>query len=189
MRRDFVSGVLRVVTLANRKMNPIVITGFMGCGKSEVARRLALRRRLPLIDLDHEIAKRTGRTAAQLIVEEGEAAFRRIETDTLREVLGEGIGIVALGGGAWITEANRKLIGEHGGVSVWLDTPFELCWQRIEASPEDRPLGRSREQAEQLYRQRKPVYQLATIRLPVLAYDTVEYLVDRLEAELKNYAG
>ena len=170
-------------------MNPIVITGFMGCGKTEVARALARRRDMPLADLDKTIAQQQGRTAAQLIVEDGEAAFREIETATLREVLEGGIAIVALGGGAWITEANRKLIDEHGGVSVWLDTPFELCWQRIEASPEDRPLGRSRERAEQLYHLRQPVYQLATIRLPVMAHNTVESLVDRLEAELVRTTG
>ena len=169
---------------------PIVITGFMGCGKTEVARKLALRRQLPMFDLDHEIARQKGRTAAQLIVEEGEPAFRSIETETLRELLENRIaGVIALGGGAWITEANRQLIRDHEGLSVWLDTPFELCWQRIEASPEDRPLGRSREQAEQLYRLRQPVYQLARIHLPVLAHEPLENLVDRLETELKNNAG
>ncbi len=167
---------------------PIVITGFMGCGKTEVGRKLALRRNLQLVDLDHEIAKREGRTAAQLIIEQGEPAFRKIETTTLREVLEGEIAIVALGGGAWITEQNRKLIEDHRGVSVWLDTPFELCWQRIDASPEDRPLGRNREQAQQLYRLRQPVYQLADIRLPIMAHELLENLVDRLEAELKNYA-
>jgi shikimate kinase len=166
---------------------PIVITGFMGCGKTEIARRLSLRFDLALIDLDQEIAKREGRTSAQLIVEEGEPAFREIETKILREVLEEGIGIVALGGGAWITETNRTLIDERGGLSIWLDTPFELCWQRIEATPEERPLGRSRTQAEQLYRLRHPVYQLATIRVPVMANEPLETLLDRLEAELKNY--
>jgi shikimate kinase len=166
---------------------PIVITGFMGCGKTEIARRLSLRFDLALIDLDQEIAKREGRTSAQLIVEEGEPAFREIETKILREVLEEGIGIVALGGGAWITETNRILIDERGGLSIWLDTPFELCWQRIEATPEERPLGRSRTQAEQLYRLRHPVYQLATIRVPVMANEPLETLLDRLEAELKNY--
>jgi shikimate kinase len=168
-------------------MNPIIITGFMGCGKTEVARKLALRLNLPMIDLDHEIAAREGRTAAQLIIEEGEAAFRVIETATLRELLGAGIvRVIALGGGAWITEANRKLISEHGGVSVWLDTPFELCWQRIEASPEVRPLGRSREQAAQLYRARQPVYELATLRVPVVAHEPLEKLIDRLETEIKT---
>lgn len=168
-------------------LGPIIIVGFMGCGKTEVARALSRRLDLPLADLDKTIARQQGRTSAQLIVEEGEPAFRRIETHTLREVLEGGIAIVALGGGAWITEANRRLISEYRGLSVWLDTPFELCWQRIAASPEDRPLGRSREQAEQLYRQRQPIYQLAAIRVPVVAHELLENLVDRLETELNKH--
>ena len=168
-------------------MNPIIITGFMGCGKTEVARRLAVRLGLQMIDLDHEIAEREGRTAAQLIIDEGEAAFRVIETATLRELLEGGIvRVIALGGGAWITEANRSLIRESQGITVWLDAPFELCWQRIEASPEVRPLGRSREQAAQLYSARQPVYQLAAIRVPVIAGEPLENLIDRLETEVKT---
>ena len=161
-------------------MNPIVITGFMGCGKTEVARRLALRLGLEMIDLDHVIAEREGRTAAQLIVEEGEPGFRAVETARLREVLEERIGIVALGGGAWITEANRRLIDQHNALSVWLDAPFELCWERIEASPEVRPLGRTRDEAAELYRQRYPVYQLANIHVPIVAGEPVESLIDRV---------
>ena len=168
-------------------LKPIVVVGFMACGKTEVARALARRLNLPLADLDKTIAQQQGRTSAQLILEEGEPEFRRIETATLREVLEGGIAIVALGGGAWITEANRKLISEYQGLSVWLDTPFELCWQRIEASPEDRPLGRNREQAEQLYRSRQPTYELATIRVPVVAHEPLENLIDRLEAELNKH--
>jgi shikimate kinase len=170
-----------------RALRPIIVVGFMACGKTEVARALARRLGLPLVDLDKTIAQQQKRTSAQLIVEEGEPAFRKIETATLREVLEGEIAIVALGGGAWITEANRSLISEHGGLSVWLDTPFELCWQRIEASPEDRPLGRNREQAEQLYRLRQPVYQLANLHLPVFAHEPLENLLDRLESKLKNY--
>lgn len=168
-------------------MKPIAITGFMGCGKTEVARRLARRLGLPMIDLDELIAEREGRTAAQLILEEGEQAFRVIETATLREALETGDFIVSLGGGAWITEANRKLISERRGVSVWLDTPFELCWQRIAASTEDRPLGRSREQAEELYRRRHPIYQLADIRVPVVAHEPLESLLDRVEASIRVF--
>ena len=170
-----------------RTFGPIIVVGFMACGKTEVARALARRLSLPLVDLDKTIAQQQERTSAQLIVEAGEPAFRKIETATLREVLAGEIAVVALGGGAWITEANRNLIVAHGGLSVWLDTPFELCWQRIEASPEDRPLGRDRAQAEQLYRLRQPVYQLANIRVPVMAHEGLENLVERLETEIKNY--
>ena len=166
---------------------PIVITGFMGCGKTEVARALAQRFDLTLVDLDQQIAEQHGRTAAQLIVEEGEPAFREIETQTLRELLAANAArVIALGGGAWITAANRELIEQHHGVTVWLDTPFDLCWQRIETSPQDRPLGRTRAQAEQLYRERRAVYQLAAIHLPVLAHETTAELVAHLEVDLRR---
>jgi len=166
-------------------MKPIVITGFMGCGKTEIARALARGLDRVLVDLDEKIFEQHGRTAAQLIVEEGEAAFRRIETATLRELLTSGTaGIVALGGGAWITEANRDLVREHGAVSVWLDVPFETCWERIVASTEDRPLGRTREQAHELYNLRRPIYKLAIIHLSIRAADSVDSILARLESRL-----
>lgn len=163
----------------------IVITGFMGCGKTEVARALANRFDLALVDLDHKIFEREGRTPAQLIVDEGEAAFRAIETKTLRELLlNRAAGLIALGGGAWITGENRELITQHGGLTVWLDAPFELCWQRIETSLQDRPLGRTREQAEQLYGARRPVYQLADVHVAVQAHEPLENILARLEPQI-----
>lgn len=162
---------------------PIVIIGFMGSGKSAIARALARRLDLPIVDLDNRIAEQHGRTAAQLIREDGEPVFRSIETKVLHQLLERGErSVISLGGGAWITEANRRLIDQYGCFSVWLDTPFELCWQRIEASKEDRPLGRTREQAEQLFRVRQPFYQQATIRLPVHAGENLDSLVARFEA-------
>lgn len=166
---------------------PIVIIGFMGCGKTAVARALARRLDLPIVDLDDVIAKQHGRTAAELIREDGEPVFRSIETKVLHQLLESGErSVISLGGGAWIPEANRRLIAQYSGVSVWLDTPFELCWQRIEASSEDRPLGRTREQAEQLFRARQPVYQQATIRLPVQPDETLDSVVDRLVPQVNT---
>ena len=166
---------------------PIVIIGFMGCGKTEVARALARRLALPMVDLDGAIAKAHGRTAAQLIREDGEPAFRSIETKALHELLESGArGVISLGGGAWITEANRRLIDQYNCVSVWLDTPFYLCWERIAASAEDRPLGRTREQAEDLYNARQSIYQQARIRVPVQAHETIDGIVARVEILLKT---
>ena len=152
----------------------------MGCGKSRVAREVAQRLDVVMVDLDDVITQITGRSPAQLIVEEGEAAFRAVESETLREVLQNGEAkVIALGGGAWIQETNRALVEQYGCTSVWLDVPFELCWSRIEASGEDRPLGRTREQALALYEQRRPVYELAQIHIAI-SQDNFEDLVIRV---------
>ena len=157
---------------------PIVITGFMGCGKSLVARALAQNLNVSFVDLDESITARTGRTPAQLITEDGEWAFRHIETDTLREVLHSGeTGVIALGGGAWIVPANRELIDQYHCSSVWLDVPFEVCWSRIESAGEDRPLGRTKSEAATLYERRRPIYQLATIHVPLLGHEDVDDIV------------
>jgi shikimate kinase len=162
----------------------IVITGFMGCGKSKIARSLARRLDVPVVDLDDVITARHGRTPAQLITEDGEPAFRTIETNTLRETLKTiPAGVIALGGGAWIEETNRDLINQHRCLSVWLDVPFEVCWARIETSEEDRPLGRTREQALKLYQSRKPIYQLAAIHIQRMPDEDLEAFISRIETK------
>jgi shikimate kinase len=165
-----------------KRTQTIVITGFMGCGKSEVARELARRLNVQMIDLDEQITASTGRTPAQLITESGEPAFRAVETDTFGELLQKNeAGVIALGGGAWIEAANRELIEQHDCQSVWLDAPFAVCWERISASTDERPLGKTIEQAEARYNLRKPIYALARIHIPVAGSDDVDELVSRIE--------
>jgi shikimate kinase len=157
----------------------------MGCGKTKVARELARQLNAVMVDLDDQITKRVGRSPAQLIVEDGEAAFRIIETHTLRHVLSLGAaGVIALGGGAWIQEANRQLLDEYSCLSVWLDAPFEICWTRIAASEEDRPLGKTRSQALELYERRKPVYQLANLRIEVQGDESIDTLLTQIKTAL-----
>lgn len=166
-------------------MKPIVITGFMGCGKTRVARELGRRRNAVMIDLDDRIASRVGRSPAQIITEDGERAFREIESNALRELLqSDEAGVIALGGGAWIEAANRQLIDEYGCVSVWLDVPFDTCWDRIQASEQDRPLGRTREQAKALYDRRRPVYQLARVHIEVRVGEDFPDLIERIADQL-----
>ena len=110
----------------------IVITGFMGSGKAPLRRPSLFGSICTMIDLGREILKQEDRSARQIIEEDGEPVFREIETRVLRDVLQKNAsGVIALGGGAWTFPRNRELIAAAGGISVWLDAPFNLCWQRI----------------------------------------------------------
>ena len=138
----------------------------MGSGKSTVAGALAQLLRYEMIDLDDVIESAAGRTARQIIEADGEPRFRELEQEGLGKVLQTaGKYVIALGGGAWISEANRRAIREHGATSVWLDAPFSLCWKRIAAAAEQRPLAGNETEAFELFSSRTPCYELADIHI------------------------
>jgi shikimate kinase len=154
---------------------PVVIVGFMGSGKTTVAHELARQLGCGAIDLDDLITEREKRSPKVIIEQDGEEGFREIETRTLREVLDEGAArVIAVGGGAWTIAENRKLIAERAAFIAWLDASFELCWERIEASGKTRPLARSREMAQKLYDERRPIYELAGARIRIHANESAE---------------
>jgi len=160
------------------KDHRIMIVGFMGCGKTTVARALARRMGWEMIDLDSFITEREGRTPAEIIEEDGEPAFREIETHALRDALKmDDARVIALGGGAWTIEVNRALVAQHDCLSVWLDAQFELCWERITSSGDTRPLAPDRESAYRLYQSRCENYQLADARISVDQADSMGALV------------
>lgn len=159
----------------------IVIMGFMGTGKTTVAYGLARKLNCRVIDLDDLITQHETRGPKEIIEQDGEEAFRRIETKMLHEVLMEASALVlAVGGGAWTIAENRKMITEQGAFTVWLDAPFELCWKRIEAGREARPLARSREMAQTLYAARRPIYALAEARIPVYENESAEEIATKV---------
>jgi shikimate kinase len=147
----------------------IVLTGFMCAGKTTIARALAARLNCAMLDTDAALSAREGRSIEAILEEDGEPRFRQLEQDALRAVLecDGGARIIALGGGAWTLKENRALIDAHRCLTVWLDAPFELCWQRIRLSPEARPLARDRERARELYDARRALYALSTLRVRV----------------------
>ncbi len=152
----------------NKSSQRIILTGFMGAGKTTVATELARRLDCRVIDLDQFITAREGRSISDIIETDGEARFREIETLALQTALEENpVRVIALGGGTWTIEKNRALIKEHGCLSVWLDASFELCWQRIERESNPRPLARDKESTQRLYQQRQPSYTLALLHLKV----------------------
>lgn len=159
----------------------IIIIGFMGTGKTTVARELGHKLDCLAVDLDRLITRREGRSPNEIIDQDGEDRFRVLETQLLREVLREAPArVIAVGGGAWTIAENRRLIAEHGAITVWLDAPFELCWERIEGGREVRPLARSRELAERLYRERQPVYELAGAKVLVSENESAEEIATKV---------
>ncbi|MEJ5200370.1 MAG: shikimate kinase, partial [Anaerolineae bacterium] len=88
----------------------IVLTGFMGTGKTSIGREVAARLGRPFVDLDDLIVARAGKSIPAIFAEDGEAAFRALEAALCRE-MAEPSGIVlAVGGGAVVSEANRRAL-------------------------------------------------------------------------------
>ena len=140
----------------------IVLTGFMGVGKSTVARHLAFILGCEKVDLDALIEESEQRTIAEIVNNDGEARFREIETENLRKILLESEAkIVALGGGAWTIKENRELIKQQKLVTIWLESTFEHCWRNIRLSKRTRPLANNKTKAGELFAEREKVYCLA----------------------------
>lgn len=145
----------------------IVILGFMACGKTTVAREVARELDCHWIDLDSFISERENRSPAEILTQDGEDAFREVETLALRDVLQDKeMHVIALGGGTWTTPANRTLIALHDCLTIWLDVPFETCWQRITSGNVVRPLAPDRETAQNRFHLRRSDYQLAEKQIP-----------------------
>jgi shikimate kinase len=160
----------------------IIITGFMAAGKTTIATVLARRLACRMIDLDFIINERERRNAQMIIDEDGEVSFRQAETEALRVLLENNTArVIALGGGAWTIERNRALVAEHDCLTIWLDAPFDLCWQRILSAGDTRPLARDKDAARELYDTRRALYQLAGLRLQASAEKSAEEVAAEIE--------
>lgn len=171
----------------SRAPRRVLLTGFMGAGKTTVALALARVLGARSVDLDDLVAAREGRTARQLIDEEGEQVFRDAETRALEETLSdESVRVVATGGGAFTFERNRALAERYGCLTVWLDAPFGLCWQRAQTEDDSRPFARDESKAKELYESRRASYALAALRLRVEPGSTPEQLARRIAHALAD---
>ena len=140
----------------------IALTGFMGVGKSSVARHLATLLRCERVDLDSYIEESEQRKIHEIIDAEGLESYRAIETKSLDRVLRETEAqIISLGGGAWTEDKNRRLLKKNGLTSVWLESSFQHCWRNIRMSKKERPLARNKIAARKLFDERQKLYALA----------------------------
>lgn len=164
-------------------MRRIILTGFMGAGKTTLAQALGVRLGCNWWDLDDLITERAGRSVPALIREAGETYFREAETVALQSALTNlapsAAQVVALGGGCWTLERNRLLVQQHNGLSVWLDASFALCWERITADgAASRPLAQDYAATKKLYELRREFYAQTELRLTVAPAQTAEELAE-----------
>lgn len=119
-------------------MRPIILTGPMGSGKSSVGRLLAGRLGYDFVDLDALLVEQAGMSINRIFAEEGEAAFRLRETELLGLLAGRERMVLATGGGAVISEQNRRLMRTFGLVANLTADVSELADRLAQA--DDRPL-------------------------------------------------
>lgn len=110
-----------------------------GSGKTTLGQLLSARLDLPFIDLDARIVAKAGKPIPAIFASEGEPAFRALESESLRQVVAEGRGVVALGGGALLAPVNRALAEDTGHV-LCLDASLAVLEARVAQAPGTRPL-------------------------------------------------
>ncbi len=168
-----------------RLLRTVVMVGMMGAGKTAVGRALAARLGVPFKDSDHEIELAANMSVAEIFERDGEAFFRRKESQVIRRLLDGDPCVLSTGGGAFLLPENRRMIS-HRGVSVWLNADLDVLWARVRRK-DTRPLLRTPDPCatlRALYRARVPVY--AQADLEVISDDSVsiERMVDRVLAAL-----
>jgi shikimate kinase len=156
----------------------IYLVGFMGAGKTTIARALGRVMGWHVEDLDERIEARERRTIAGIFAQQGEPYFRQLERQALTELLPERHIIVATGGGTFAEADNRALMLADGGVA-WLDLPLPRVIERVPADGR-RPLAADRTQLEQLYTRRQLAYAHAHVRID--ATGPVPEVVERVLA-------
>jgi shikimate kinase len=158
----------------------VILIGAPGSGKSTVGALLAERLSLPFTDVDEVICARVGKPVAEIFADDGEAVFRAFEEATTAELLAEP-GVLALGGGAVLSEDTRKSLAGHR--VVWLQVSVPHAVKRIGLN-EARPLllGNVRGRLLQLLAERTPLYAAAATEVVDTDGQTPEQVVESILA-------
>lgn len=141
----------------------IVLTGMPGSGKSTLGKLLDAEG-FACFDTDAEIEKRCGCAIKDLIPEKGEAYFRDLESEVVREISSSGCRVISTGGGAILREENVRYLRRNGKLFF-----LNAALSRLRAT-DDRPLSDTEDKLKQLYAQRLPIYQeTADVIVPDMA--------------------
>jgi shikimate kinase len=163
-------------TLPPAHLRRLVLTGFMGAGKSTIGRLLATRLAWSFLDLDAHLEARTGATIPQLFERHGEPHFRRLESSALASALGRDRTVLALGGGTPEELTNRLLLEQTPAtLTIFLDAPFPTLFDRCILQDIARPVLADPAAAQLRFQKRHPLYR----RLANLTIDTADLTADQ----------
>lgn len=162
----------------------LYLVGMMGAGKTTVGRLLATKLGYRFVDTDAVISQVAGQSITQLFAEQGEEAFRHLESKVLAQVCDHTYLAIATGGGIVMRRENWSYL--HHGFIVWLDVPVELLYARL-AQDTTRPLLQDADllqKLQTLLEQRQPLYAQADLRVSVSDEETPEQIATRVLEEI-----
>ena len=130
-------------------MKKIILLGYMGCGKSTIAKLLATNVGLPYLDLDEIIEKRENATIKNLFSEKGELYFRKVEHEILSDLMKNQDGfILSLGGGTPCYANNHELLKGENKDAIYLSASIDTLYDRLKNENQNRPLIANKSEEE-----------------------------------------
>jgi shikimate kinase len=169
-------------------LKPLVFVGMMGCGKTTIGKIIAKKLSVKFFDLDEEIERNTNMKISDIFQKYGEDTFRRLEAKTLYNLLPANLTrrfVLSIGGGAFTSQANIKIIGERA-ISIFLDTNINIIYSRI-AGDENRPLSKNKEQIIDLYNKRLSFYKKADFIIKSDTKHTKKYIVNKVLSKINEF--
>lgn len=166
----------------------VVLVGMMGSGKTAVGKALAARLQVPFLDSDAAIEEAAHASIAEIFARDGEPFFRDRESEVISRLLSGPPAIVSTGGGAFMSERNRRVIAEKG-VALWLDADLDTLWERVRHK-DSRPLLRTpdpRGTLAGIYEKRVPVYRLADLKVTAEPRFSIDDTASRAVAVLAGH--
>lgn len=167
-----------------QKKNNIILIGFMGCGKTSVGIKLSYRLKHTFLDTDKQIERKRGRSISEIFATDGEAAFRQMETDCLKELIadeGSSMQIFSVGGGTPVKEENRGLLKQLGTV-IYLKVSPDVVYERLKEDT-TRPLLQTenpKARIEELLSARKDAYEGAADVIIEVDEKSLEEIVEEI---------
>ena len=171
--------------------NNIVLTGFMGTGKTLVGQALAKRLNRQFIEVDSKIEQLAGKSISDIFKDNGEIYFRELEIGAIKQAAAGKKQVIACGGGVVLNTINIDRLRETG-VIINLVASAQIILQRTAGNAGSRPLLDVQQPAErirELLKFRKPFYDKAADLIINTSKLNIDTVADKIIDRLKNYAG